>query len=93
MLLIQYCFRDLGIQLKRIAWNLPLHSSKHIVKGPCESNEASLQNWQPNIDESAQWLKNGGCEIVIFDGPVLSYSGPGVNINGRLWNPSTLEFV
>jgi len=53
----------------------------------------ALQDWQPDIDESAQWLKASGCETIIHRGPVESYVGNGILINGRTWSPKTLEFV
>jgi len=55
--------------------------------------EVNLQDWQPDIDESSQWIKDSGCEIIVFEGPVESYVGPGININGNKWSPKTLEFV
>jgi len=54
-------------------------------------NEESLQNWQPQIDESTQWLRDGGCETVVHYGPV-PFEGT-ILINGRPWSPNTLEFT
>jgi deoxycytidylate deaminase len=56
-------------------------------------DEAALADWQPAIDESSQWLTAAGVETIVFEGPVESYVGPGININGRKWHPHTLEFV
>lgn len=53
--------------------------------------ELNLEDWQPAIDESSEWLKDGGCEIVYFEGPV-PFDGL-ININGRPWSPKTLEFA
>jgi len=52
---------------------------------------SALQDWQPDIDESSQWLKDGGCETVVHCGPV-PFDGT-VLINGRPWSPATLEFT
>lgn len=48
--------------------------------------------WQPDVDEALQWLRHT-VEITIFEGPIPEYQGRGINLNGRLWNPRTLEFV
>lgn len=54
-------------------------------------DEKALADWQPDIDESMDWLKDGGCEIEVFRGPV-PFDGV-ININGRPWSPQNLEFT
>jgi len=54
-------------------------------------DEEDLENWQIAMDESAQWLRDGGCEIEVYKGSVDTDST--ININGRLWSPRTLEFI
>lgn len=56
--------------------------------------DANLENWQPAIDESAQWLRDGGVNIQVFSGPIPKQHFEGtIKINGRDWSPSKLEFV
>lgn len=56
-----------------------------------DQQELNLKDWQPDINESAKWLKNGGCEIVVHRGPVPFDST--IKVNGRPWSPKTLEFA
>jgi deoxycytidylate deaminase len=56
--------------------------------------EEALENWQPAIDESAQWLRDGGVNITVWSGPIPEQHFKGtIKINGRDWSPNTLEFV
>jgi len=56
--------------------------------------EEGLENWQPAIDESSQWLRDGGVNIIVFSGPIPEEHFKGtIKINGRDWSPNTLEFV
>ncbi len=64
---------------------LAYHSTRH------GSNIESLKDWQPDIDESFQWLKDGGVVIEFFSGSV-PFDGT-IKINGMDWSPKTLRFV
>ena len=48
--------------------------------------------WAPEVDEAMIWLRQT-VAVTIYSGPITEYQGGGINLNGRKWNPRTLEFV
>jgi len=48
--------------------------------------------WAPNVDEAMTWLR-ATVDIHIYSGAITAYQGEGILLNGRLWNPATLEFA